>query len=175
MTFWTKSHLWMTQQMNWWCNELNRLMKWWCLVGISNQSHVTTCTNTKQALSTFRKTMVWKRERERKTVLRRHCIFKKKRNNNWCKHIWLIGFCSINWEREREKVVQLVVWCNCVFCGFAWFVWYSYPWAEALFVPPSWVFGVKGGTGDPPDSSDGVFDKNRLPPSSDTSVIGELY
>lgn len=36
------------------------------------------------------------------------------------------------------------------------------------------MFGVRGGTGDPPDSSDGVFDKNKLPPSSDTSVIGEL-
>lgn len=36
------------------------------------------------------------------------------------------------------------------------------------------MFGVSGGTGEPPDSSDGVFDKNKLPPSSDTSVIGEL-
>lgn len=43
-----------------------------------------------------------------------------------------------------------------------------------LVLPPSWVFGVSGGTGDPPDSSDGVLDKNRLPPSSETSVIGEL-
>lgn len=32
-----------------------------------------------------------------------------------------------------------------------------------------------GGTGEPPDSSDGVFDRNKLPPSSDTSVIGELH
>lgn len=57
----------------------------------------------------------------------------------------------------------------------------SYPivaWLMVLLTyelaPPSWVFGVSGGTGDPPDSSDGVFDKNRLPPSSETSVIGEL-
>lgn len=40
---------------------------------------------------------------------------------------------------------------------------------------PSPLCGVSGGTGDPPDSSDGVFDKNRLPPSSETNVIGELF
>lgn len=37
------------------------------------------------------------------------------------------------------------------------------------------VCGVNGGTGLPPESSDGVFDRNRLPPNSETSVIGELY
>lgn len=53
----------------------------------------------------------------------------------------------------------------------------SYPVDELalLLAPPSWGFGVNGGTGEPPDSSDGVFDKNKLPPSSDTSVMGELY
>lgn len=46
---------------------------------------------------------------------------------------------------------------------------------ELLFALASCIFGVNGGTGDPPDSSDGVFDKNKLPPSSETSVIGELF
>lgn len=32
-----------------------------------------------------------------------------------------------------------------------------------------------GGTGEPPLSSDGVFDKNKLPPISETNVIGELF
>jgi hypothetical protein len=31
-----------------------------------------------------------------------------------------------------------------------------------------------GGTGEPPDSSDGVLDKNKLPPISETNVMGEL-
>lgn len=35
--------------------------------------------------------------------------------------------------------------------------------------------GVVGGTGEPPDSSDGVLDKNKLPPNSDTNVMGELF
>jgi hypothetical protein len=36
-------------------------------------------------------------------------------------------------------------------------------------------FGVMGsGIGEPPLSSDGVFDKNKLPPISETNVIGEL-
>lgn len=32
----------------------------------------------------------------------------------------------------------------------------------------------KGGTGEPPLSSDGVLDKNKLPPISETNVMGEL-
>lgn len=32
----------------------------------------------------------------------------------------------------------------------------------------------KGGTGEPPLSSDGVLDKNKLPPISETKVMGEL-
>lgn len=69
--------------------------------------------------------------------------------------------------------LDLCVWYFFVDFAFVWLT-NSYPaaWAEALL---SWAFGVRGGTGDPPDSSDGVFDKNRLPPSSETSVIGELY
>lgn len=51
------------------------------------------------------------------------------------------------------------------------YIFFSYP--EALL--PSPLCGVSGGTGDPPDSSDGVFDKNRLPPNSETNVIGELF
>lgn len=35
--------------------------------------------------------------------------------------------------------------------------------------------GVNGGTGLPPESSDGVFDKNKFPPNSETNVIGELH
>lgn len=31
-----------------------------------------------------------------------------------------------------------------------------------------------GGTGEPPLSSDGVLDKNKLPPISETKVMGEL-
>ena len=31
-----------------------------------------------------------------------------------------------------------------------------------------------GGMGEPPLSSDGVLDKNKLPPISETKVIGEL-
>lgn len=54
------------------------------------------------------------------------------------------------------------------------FTW-SYPGVLWLLLEPSWIFGVCGGTGDPPESSDGVFDKNKLPPSSDTNVIGELH
>lgn len=47
------------------------------------------------------------------------------------------------------------------------------PWDALLpLVLPS--CGVNGGTGEPPDSSDGVFDKNKLPPNSDTNVMGEL-
>jgi hypothetical protein len=37
-----------------------------------------------------------------------------------------------------------------------------------------WLFGGGTGTGDPPLSSDGVFDKNKLPPNSETNVMGEL-
>lgn len=48
---------------------------------------------------------------------------------------------------------------------------YSYPDDEKFWVS----CGVSGGTGDPPDSSDGVLDKNKFPPNSETSVIGELY
>lgn len=79
--------------------------------------------------------------------------------------------------REIEKEIETdSIWLVCLICILC----NSYPaaaaWADTLFAPPpSWVFGVSGGTGDPPDSSDGVFDKNRLPPSSETSVIGELY
>lgn len=48
------------------------------------------------------------------------------------------------------------------------------PYPGVVWPPPSWwIFGVNG-TGEPPDSSDGVFDRNKLPPSSDTNVIGEL-
>lgn len=32
----------------------------------------------------------------------------------------------------------------------------------------------KGGIGEPPLSSDGVLDKNKLPPISETNVMGEL-
>lgn len=35
--------------------------------------------------------------------------------------------------------------------------------------------GVSGGTGEPPESSDGVFDRNKFPPNSDTNVMGELF
>lgn len=31
-----------------------------------------------------------------------------------------------------------------------------------------------GGIGEPPLSSDGVLDKNKLPPISETNVMGEL-
>lgn len=59
------------------------------------------------------------------------------------------------------------------------YFFFSYP--GAIFEPlpeallPSPLCGVSGGTGDPPDSSDGVLDKNRLPPNSETNVIGELF
>lgn len=52
-------------------------------------------------------------------------------------------------------------------CGIA------YPAEDASFADEScWTSG--GGTGEPPLSSDGVFDKNKLPPNSETSVMGEL-
>lgn len=40
--------------------------------------------------------------------------------------------------------------------------------------PSEWVeCGVNGGTGEPLESSDGVFE-NKLPPNSETKVMGEL-
>lgn len=48
---------------------------------------------------------------------------------------------------------------------------HSYPCA-AVAAELSW--GVIGGTGLPPESSDGVLDMNKLPLNSDTNVIGEL-
>lgn len=52
--------------------------------------------------------------------------------------------------------------------------WMQKPYPDVTWALLSWVFGVNGGTGEPPDSSDGVFDKNKLPLNSDTNVIGEL-
>lgn len=51
---------------------------------------------------------------------------------------------------------------------------FSYPDDEWLPLSWCWIFGVNG-TGDPPESSDGVFDRNKLPPSSETNVMGELF
>lgn len=49
----------------------------------------------------------------------------------------------------------------------------SYP---AVTDPPVCAScGVSGGTGEPPESSDGVLDKNKFPPSSETNVMGELF
>lgn len=50
---------------------------------------------------------------------------------------------------------------------------FPYPGVEWLPLSWCWIFGVSG-TGDPPESSDGVFDRNKLPPSSETNVMGEL-
>ena len=47
----------------------------------------------------------------------------------------------------------------------------AYP-AENASFDESWC---GGGIGDPPLSSDGVFDKNKLPPISETNVMGELF
>lgn len=52
-------------------------------------------------------------------------------------------------------------------CGIA------YPAEDASFADESCCTSG-GGTGEPPLSSDGVFDKNKLPPNSETSVMGEL-
>jgi hypothetical protein len=48
---------------------------------------------------------------------------------------------------------------------------FAYPAAANDSLPESCDIG---GTGEPPLSSDGVFDKNKLPPISETKVMGEL-
>lgn len=50
----------------------------------------------------------------------------------------------------------------------------AYPAKDASFADESCCTKGEGGIGEPPLSSDGVFDKNKLPPNSETSVIGEL-
>lgn len=51
---------------------------------------------------------------------------------------------------------------------------FAYPADDSLSESWCWVWLFGGGTGDPPLSSDGVFDKNKLPPNSETNVMGEL-
>lgn len=137
------------------CRVNRNTCRYWCVLTIqcfANESTFSTYTITKQALRHSAKQCI-KRKIEIDTVLT-ICIAKI----ICCEHILIVVFCV---------------------CQFGFFDCInSYPavaWAEELYALPSWAFGVKGGTGDPPDSSDGVFDKNKLPPSSETSVIGELY
>lgn len=74
-------------------------------------------------------------------------------------------------------IITFITTFNTIYYQNFYIFFISYPGTEPLpeALLPSPLCGVSGGTGDPPDSSEGVFDKNRLPPNSETNVIGELF